>query len=82
MIEYRITVDQNADGWAYEEARMIRAMHADNLFAAIWDLQQELMHEYKYAESDCDGERAGHWLKRLNAILDETGAAAAMERYQ
>jgi hypothetical protein len=81
MIEYRITVDPSKDGWTDEEDRMIRAIHADDLCAAIWEIQSELMHEYKHAAADCDGERAGHWLSRLNAILHETGAAAAMERY-
>jgi len=82
MIEFRITVDPKKDGWSEEEARMVRAMHADDMCAAIWDMQQELMNDYKHAGSDCGGERAGHWLNRLNSILDETGAAAAMERYR
>lgn len=81
MIEYRITVDPNTDGWTDEEDRMVRAIYADALCDTVWKMQEELRNVSKYSEQHCICEQAERWFQRLNAILHETGAAAAMERY-
>jgi hypothetical protein len=77
MNEYRVIAVDNDS-----EDRLVRAVHADDLCAAIWDLQQELMARAKHADSESGSIIADFWLDRLNTILHETGAAAAMERYR
>jgi hypothetical protein len=77
MTEYRVVANDNDS-----EDRLVRAVHADDLCAAIWDMQENLAHEAKHSDSDCESIQAERWLQRLNTILDETGAAAAMERYR
>jgi hypothetical protein len=81
MIEYRITVDPSKDGWTDEEDRLIRAAHADALCDAVWKMREELREAFSHPAEDCQITQAERWFQRLNAILYETGAAAAMERY-
>jgi len=65
----------------YEEDAIVRAMHADDLCAAIWDIQQMLIKDMKHSEDEKKQDLAGDYLKSLNDILDETNAEIAMRTY-
>lgn len=76
MIEYRIKA-HDPD----EEDRLIRAVHADDLCATIWDLQQMLHREMRSSDEVIAGQ-AFSWNNRLFRILMDTGAQAAMDHYR
>jgi predicted trehalose synthase len=77
MTEYRVVANDNDS-----EDRLVRAVHADDLCAAIWQMQEELAQWPSFPADECEADQAERWLERLNEILHETGAAAAMERYR
>lgn len=77
MLEYRLTVEEDGDF-----GRLIRMVHVDDLCAAIWDIQQELIREANHGLDETQQNEAYRWAQRLAEILDETGAQIAMRYYE
>lgn len=77
MTEYRIvSYDQDS------EDKLMRAVHADDLCAAVWDLQRELQEAYSRSDEGAEIVAAKRWMQRLQILLEDTGAQAAMDHYR